>query len=206
MAFKTPITGMEIRVVKFLLENISEQFAIREIARKAKIDYKRTHITVQKLVQKNILAKKRQANVDLCSLNLKGDLTALYYVELLRSKDFLDKHGELQSFFQNVAEKVKTPFYSVVIFGSFAKGAETKTSDLDILIIVPSRDAGEEIVRVINAEALLLKRKVQSIVLDEKEFVQSLSEKKLNVVVEAFKNHVIIAGVEGFYHGVRQTL
>jgi predicted nucleotidyltransferase len=205
MALRTPITRLEIRILRFFIEHITEQFAIREIARKTKTDYKRTHITIQKLVQKNILTKKRQANVDLCSLNLKGDVTAIYYVEMLRSKDFLNKHKELKSFFQNAVEKVKTPFYSIVVFGSLAKGTETKTSDLDILIIVPSRDTGEEIVRIMNAEALLLKRKMQPIVLDEKEFVQSLSEKKLSVVIEAFKNHVIIAGVEGFYQGVRQT-
>jgi predicted nucleotidyltransferase/predicted transcriptional regulator len=206
MAQRTSITNLEIRILWFFIENISEQFAIREIARKTNTDFKRTHATVQKLVQKNLLVKKRQANVDLCSLNLKNDLTQVYYVEMLRARDFLNKHQELKSFFNSVVEKIKTPFYSLVVFGSFAKGTETRASDLDLLVIAPLRSAGEEIVRIIDAEALLLKRKIQPLVLDEKEFVQSLSEKKVNVAIEAFKNHVIIAGVEAFYRAVHQTI
>ncbi len=204
MAYMTSITGLEIRILRFFIEHIIEQFAIREIARNTKIDYKLTHSTVQKLAKKNILTKKRQANVDLCSLNLGHDLTELYYVEMLRKRDFLDTHKELKSFFKSVQEKIKTPFYSLVVFGSLAKGTETKSSDLDLLVIASSRSTGEEIVRIISSEALLLKRKVQPIVLDEKEFIQSLAGKELNVVVEAFKNHIIIAGVEGFYRGVHK--
>ncbi len=206
MVLKTSITGLEIRVLRFFVEHITEQFGIREVARKTNIDFKHVHATIQKLVQKNIITKKRQANVDLCSLNLKGDVTTIFYAEMLRTKDFLDKHKELKSFFGNVLENVKEVFYSLAVFGSFAKGAETKTSDLDILVIAPSRAIGEEIIRIINSEALLLKRKIQSIVLDEKEFVQGLSEKKINVINEAFKNHIIITGVEGFYNGVKQAL
>lgn len=205
MALLTSITRLEIHILRFFIEHITEQFAIREISRKTKIDYKLTHSVVQKLVQKNILIKKRQANVDLCSLNLHHDFTELYYVEMMRKRNFLDQNKELKPFFNSVQEKIKTTFYSLVVFGSFAKGTETKTSDLDLLVIASSRSTGEEIVRIISSEALLLKRKVQPIVLDEKEFVQSLASKELNVVVEAFKNHIIIMGAEGFYRGVYQA-
>jgi predicted nucleotidyltransferase len=158
------------------------------------------------LVKKGGLIKKRQANIDLCSLNLKGDLSAVFFVEMLRAKEFLDKHSELKNFFKTVKDKVKTSYYSLVVFGSLAKGKETKTSDVDLLIIAPTRLTGEEIERIVSSEAMLLGRKVQLIVLDEKEFVENLASKKLNVVVEAFKNHIIIVGVEGFYNGVKQTL
>ncbi len=203
MALKAPITGMEIEILRFFVEHITEQFAIREIARKTKIDYKRTHATVQKLVQRNILTKKRHANIDLCSINLKDSVTELQYVEMLRAKDFLDRHRELKSFFNSTQEKVKTSFYSMVVFGSFAAGIETKTSDLDILVVAPSRSAGEEIVRVMRSEGLLLKRNVQPTVVDEKEFIQSLVRSELNVVAEVFRNHIIITGVEAFYNGVK---
>ena len=207
MAYLTsPLTGIEVRIASFFIENVSEQFAIREIARQTKIDYKRTHSAIQKLVKKGVLTKKRQANIDLCSLNLRGDLTTCYYVEMLRAKYFLDKHTELKSFFQSIKEKVKTTYYSLVVFGSFAKGKETTTSDVDLLIVAPNRPVGEEIERIITSEGLLLGRKVQPIVLDEKEFVENLASKKLNVIVEAFKNHIIITGVEGFYNGVKQTI
>lgn len=206
MAFLTSLTGLELRIIVFFVEHITESFAIREIARKTKIDYKLTHTTIQKLAQKNILLKKRQANVDLCSLNLRNDLTQVHYVEMLRAQDFLRKHHELNIFFKSTMEKIREPFYTLLVFGSYAKGTEAKHSDIDMLIITPSREPGEEIERIINTESIFLKRKVQTIVLDEKEFTANLSDKKLNVVQEAFKNHVIITGVESFYNGVKQTL
>ncbi|MCX6708610.1 MAG: nucleotidyltransferase domain-containing protein [Candidatus Woesearchaeota archaeon] len=206
MTFLTSLTGLELRIIAFFVEHITESFAIREIARKTGIDYKLTHTTIQKLVQKNILLKKRQANVDLCSLNLQNDLTQVHYVEMLRAQDFLRKHHELNIFFKSTMEKIKESFYTLLVFGSYAKGTEGKHSDIDVLIITPSREPGEEIERIINAESIFLKRKVQTIVLDEKEFTANLSDKKLNVVQEAFKNHVIITGVESFYNGVKRAL
>ena len=204
MSINTPLTGLEIHILSFFLENITEHFAIREIARKIKVDYKHVHSTIQKLAKKKIIIKKRQANIDLCSLNLKNDLIHIYYVEMLRSIDFMNKHKELKFFFQSIQEKIKTGFYSLVVFGSFAKGTETINSDLDIMIITPSRNIGEEIVRIINAEAILLKRKFQFVVLDEKEFIKSLESKEINVATEAFNNHIIIQGFEIFYHGIKQ--
>jgi len=202
----TSFTGMEIALTKFFLNHITEQFGIREVSRLTKTDYKLVHLTVQKLVKKGVITKERKANLDLCSLNLKGDLTYINFVEMLRKRDLLSKHKELNAFFEDVLNKVKEAYFTLAVFGSFAKGKEHKNSDLDLLIIAPTMGVAEEIQRVISSESLLLKRKVQSIVLDEKEFVSNLSDKKLNVVVEAFKNHVIIMGVEPFYNGVKQAL
>jgi len=200
------LTGLDIRIVTFLLRNLTEEFSIREIARQTKTDYKLTHSTIQRLTDKGILGKKRKANLDLCSLNLNGDLTGVFTVEMLRAQEFLEQHPSLKDFFCAIKNKVKTTYYSLVVFGSFAKGSETPASDIDLIIITPHRAVGEEIERIVNNEAVLLGRSIQSLVLDEKEFIENLASKKLNVVVEAFKNHIIITGVEGFYNGVRQAL
>lgn len=205
MAKVTSLTGLEIRIIKFFLEHITESFAIREIARKAKIDYKLVHTVVQRLVQRKVLDKKRQANIDLCSLSFI-DLSCIYYVENLRAEEFLQKNKELRRFFQEVQENVKDSYYTLLLFGSFAKRTENKYSDVDLLIISPERSRGEEIERAINTKALLLKRKVQIIVLGEKEFIDNLSSKQLNVVKEAFKHHLILFGAEAFYAGVKQAI
>lgn len=206
MTNSTSFTILEIALIKFFLGHITERFGIREISRLTKTDYKLVHSTIQKLVKKSVVVKERKANLDLCSLNLKGDLTYIGFVEMLRKNDFLSKHKEFNTFFEDMLYKVKELYFTVAVFGSFAKGKEHRRSDLDLLIIAPTRSIAEEIQRIINSESLLLKRKVQSIILDEKEFVSNLADKKLNVVVEAFKNHIIITGVEPFYNGVKQVL
>ena len=206
MAKITSLTNLEIRLLNFFIEHIKEEFGIREISRLTKIEYKSIHSTIKKLAKKEVLLKQRRANVDLCSLNLKDDLTSVLFVEMIRKRTFLLKHKNLERFFVNVLEKTKEIYFTLVIFGSFAKDKERKNSDLDLLIIAPARDIAEEIQRIINSEAFLLKRNIQSILLDEKEFISNLSDKKLNVVVEAFKNHIIITGIESFYEGVKKSL
>ncbi len=206
VVLKTSLTDLEINLIEFFLENINDKFGIREISRLTKTDYKLVHTVIQKLAKKKIVLKERRANLDLCSLNLKGDLFYLNFVEMLRRKKFFMKHQEFEDFFTNVLEKVKELYFTIVIFGSFAKRKEHPSSDLDLLIIAQTRDVAEEIQRVINSESFLLKRRVQSVTLDETEFLSNLADKKLNVVVEAFKNHIIITGVESFYNGVKQTL
>lgn len=205
MVEKTSLTSLEIRIIKFFIDNIMEQFGIREIARKTKTDYKLVHTTVQKLVKKGILLKKRQANLDLCSLNLKGNLTTIYYVEMLRAKEFKNNHPELKIFFNDISDKTKEMFYCLVIFGSFAKGTETKNSDIDILIITPKRDRGEEIGRIIHTQNILINKQANYIILEDKEFTNALLEKGINVQKEAFKNHILVTGVEAFYNAIKQN-
>lgn len=206
MSLIPSITTLEIRIVAFFLANAGESFGIRELSRKMSIDYKMIHTAVQKLSKKGILIKKRQANLDLCFLNIKGDPSLVYYGELLRANSFLQAHKEIASFFNAVREKVKTIFYSLIVFGSFAKGTETAHSDLDLLIIAQSRKFGEEIERVITSEAILLKTKVHVIILTETDFITGLKEKKPNISTEVLKNHLIITGVEAFYNAIRQTI
>ncbi|MEK6857370.1 MAG: hypothetical protein AABX39_02155, partial [Nanoarchaeota archaeon] len=73
-------------------------------------------------------------------------------------------------------------------------------------ILAPKIEISEEIQRLINSESVLLKRKIHSITLNEEEFMSNLSDKKLNVVVEAFKNHILITGIESFYNGVKKEI
>ena len=101
---------------------------------------------------------------------------------------------------------MKQIFGTLVIFGSFARGTETTTSDIDSLIIAPTRSTGEEIERLLKNETVFLKHALHSIFVDEKEFVVNLRSKEITVVKEVLKNHAIITGIESFYRGIKQAL
>lgn len=202
----TSLTVLEIRIIRFFIEHPKEQFGVRQLSRETKTDFKLTHGTIQKLAQKGIIIKKRQANLDLCSLNLQGELAAVFYVEALRTEEFFRKHPDVRVCLKNCIGKMKQIFGTLIVFGSFAQGKETKTSDIDILIITPTRSTGEEIERLLNSESVFLKHALHTIVVDEKEFIANLMNKEITVVGEAFKNHIILTGVESFYRGVQQTI
>ncbi len=199
------LTKTEIELIIFLLEHITEKFGIRELSRKIKMDYKLVHTTIQKLVKKEVLVKQKQANLELCSLNLNHNSPYILYCEMLRSKSFLESHKDLKQFFDNLQGNIKNSYYSLAIFGSFARSQEHKNSDLDLLIIAPDKEIAEEINRVVQSEAIVIKRKIHTIAIAEDDFIKNLADKKLNVVVECFKNHLIITGAEAFYNGIRKV-
>lgn len=201
----TSISVMEIRMLEFLLANTTSRFSIREISRRAKIDYKLVHSTIKKLEARGVVKQERVANAILCSIDLGGDLSSVYYVESLRAKNFLAKNSDVRALVEGALHRIPRLYFSLVIFGSFAKGAQTKTSDLDLLIISPNQEVGEEIARIIHGESMHLRFRVHPIIVGEKEFIDNLKDKRTNVITEAFRNHIIIEGLEGFYNGVKKV-
>lgn len=197
---------MEIRIISFLIENIADRFSIREVSRRTGIDYRLVHSAVQRLAGKGVILKEKRTHADLCSLNLNGDLAPVYYVESLKAKTFLSKHSTLQNAFEEVRQRIPSMYYSLIIFGSFAKGLQTKASDLDLMIIAPDRELGEEIARIVNSEVMHVGQRMHLLVVDEKALIDNLKDKKQNVIIEALKNHIILAGAEGFYCGVRKAV
>jgi len=202
----TSFTVTEKNLLTFFIEHPTESFGIRELSRKTSIDYKMVHTTIQKLTKKRVIIKIRKANVDFCTLNLKGDITYVYFVELIRRHTFFLKHKDIHDFFMEIEQKIKELHHTLVIFGSFAKEKEHTLSDVDILIIAPTKETAEEIQRVITSESFILKKQIHSIALDEKEFLINFQSKGLNVVKESFKNHIILTGIEAYYKGVQQTI
>ncbi|MDD4878025.1 MAG: nucleotidyltransferase domain-containing protein [Candidatus Nanoarchaeia archaeon] len=206
MVNNTSITKAECNIIAFFLSNIQKEFGIREISRNTKTDYKNTYSIVQKLVKKGVLLKRRQANLDLCSLNLKGDFGEICFVEAMRARIFRAKHRMINEFFNAAMEKARYMHYSIVVFGSFAKGKETKSSDLDILVIAPEKSAAEEIVRILNAESVTIAAGIHAMAISTSDFISNLADKKPNVITEAFKSHIIITGAESFYKGGKFAL
>ena len=206
MVINTSLTKAEVAIISFFIANIQKEFGIREISRNTNTDYKNTYLTVQKLVKKGALLKRRQANVDLCSLSLKGDFGEICFVEAMKARNFRAKHRTINEFFNAAMEKARHMHYILAVFGSFAKEKETKSSDLDILVIAPEKNAAEEIVRILNAESVTIAAGIHAMAISEADFISNLADKKPNVITEAFKSHIIITGAEAFYNGVRTAL
>ncbi|MDI6737638.1 MAG: nucleotidyltransferase domain-containing protein [Nanoarchaeota archaeon] len=206
MVKNTSITKAEMQIISFFIDNTQKEFGIREISRKARMDYRHVHAIIQKLAKKGALLKRRQANLDLCSLSLKGDFGEICFVEAMKARVFMEKHRMIKEFFNAAMDKAKYMHYSIVVFGSFAKGKETRNSDMDILVIASEKSAAEEIVRILNAESVAIAAGIHAMAISEADFISNLADKKPNVITEAFKSHIIITGAEAFYKGVKFAL
>lgn len=92
----------------------------------------------------------------------------------------------------------------VILFGSYAIRKETKTSDIDLLII---NKKGEKSMSFAKYE-LLFKKKVNAIFISNSEFIKMIQERNENLGKQALKKHIILNNPELFWelalNGIRQ--
>ena len=91
--------------------------------------------------------------------------------------------------------KVKSGFFVFLVFGSYAKGRPTKSSDIDIMFISNDENFEGKIQNITS----LLPIKTHVLVFTEEEFIRMKDSKKSNVVKEGMGNNMILYGIENYY-------
>jgi len=121
--------------------------------------------------------------------------STLSIIEYHRHDTFIKKKKTLKRALDMLNEKYKD-FLILAIFGSYAKGYATKSSDIDLLIVknkISKNDIKkiENIIGIINARTGL---NINPYLMEINEFKQ-----KNNLVKEIIDNHIIIEGGELFF-------
>ena len=116
----------------------------------------------------------------------------IFHAEYLRCQDLLDQNKNLKVL--NIKlNSLKFPFIAL-IFGSYAKGTNSKTSDIDLMIISET-DRAKKFERIMN----LLPLDIHLVTFNFDEFLSMAKNKDFSVVSEALKRNVIIIGIENYY-------
>ena len=154
---------------------------LRQIAK----DLKTNHMTIKrisdKLVEENVLDIKKEGRNNIFSIKKTGEAyNAVLMAEIYARNKLLKKHPELK---QDIKMLKKMKANMIVIFGSYAKGSETKTSDIDVYIATKNNKLKEEVKKINSRFA-----------------VKTGEYNKKNLLIkEIEKNHIIIRGIEAFY-------
>ncbi len=182
-----------LKVVRLFLNDRTAK-TIREISRKIKADYRITHTGVQRLIEKKILMAETIGKSTLCKLNTHQFSPEIFIAEIERRDEIL-KDKNLRQLYYELSSKVKTSFFIVLLFGSYAKGLQTKSSDIDLLFICNEKDFENKVTDILS----LLPLKTHPIVITEEEFIRMKESKKSNVVHEAINSNIVLIGIEQFY-------
>ena len=169
-----------VSILEEFLLNPGREYHIRELARILEV----TPIYVQKelrnLESLGLLESRKKGNMVIYKLQVKSSI-----VEDLK-RIFLKTESIGQAIMQDLdARKIKFAF----IFGSFAKGVETATSDLDILIIGDVNE--DDVLRSISKTERRIGRQINFILWTEREFVEKV-EKKIPLIKEISKTPIIM--------------
>ena len=184
----------EIKIIKLLIEQ-KKQMTIREIAKEIESDYKITYVAMQRLIKKNVVLSVTIGKSTVCELNQKYYGLDIYQAEDERRKKIL-KNSDLKLITKEIIEKIGTNLFILLLFGSYAKGMQTKHSDFDIMVISNEKNT-EQILH--DKVTSLLPFDIHLLIFTEKEFISMKDGKDLTVVTEAIKNNIILYSIENYY-------
>lgn len=174
-----------------------ENFSIRQISLKSKLPYSDTHKSIRKLKDMGIVRLTKLSNSWIVAYNF-DEITVGAYIEGLKAKIFLSKHLNIQYFLKLFEKKIPFVSYSIIIFGSYAKGKSKKGSDIDMIILTEKDkiDVIEKVYKTMNFYSTL---KIDAHFFTYKELIQMLkATTKVNIATESYKNHVILSGAENY--------
>jgi len=183
----------ELKIIKYFVENKKPK-TIREIAKQIKADYRITYIAIQRLIEKNVINVQTVGKSSLCRLDEKYYGIRIYEAENERKENIL-KNKNINQLYKEIMSKVKTSSFILLLFGSYAKSKQTKTSDIDLMFISNEEDFESKISDILS----LLPLKTHALVFTEEEFTRMKDTKKSNVIQEAIESNIILYGIEAYY-------
>ncbi|HLC84734.1 MAG TPA: nucleotidyltransferase domain-containing protein [Candidatus Nanoarchaeia archaeon] len=183
-------------ILAFLLNNLDKDYSIREIAKELGQDYKIVFTTIKQIASDGIITMKRVSNINRCqALVTKENAALLAYISQRKAQKTLPK--KISQALKEAVQGITNPFYTLLIFGSHAKGSARPSSDIDILAIVQEKGQEQEIRSAIKRSATLNNLQINPVILTIEEF--QAGRKEPSVSKEAYEKHLIIHGGESFY-------
>jgi len=192
----------DFEVLSFLIRNMDEEYSIKELAEKLKRPYVKAHNSIKRLSKKEIVREEVKGKSHYCSIDYEHNMDVVCFINAQRAKEFLAKHKKISLIVAQITSSMKQPDYSLVIFGSYAKGNPDKHSDVDIALITPQDDQ-EEAERTMNFVKKFSPVKTHHLELTYKNLIDMIKSKEWNVGKEIAKSHIVFKGCEQFYECIR---
>jgi len=183
-------------IIRYLIENKNEELNILKISKKLKMDYKNIYFIIKRLEKESLVKLESFGQSSRVKLILQIH-PLIFEAEYNRRKELL-KDKNLAVMLNDFKNKLKSKYYVLLIFGSYAKKTQTKNSDIDLMFIVP--DGKEELFeKDVYKVVRSLPLSIHHLVFSEKEFLNMINSRESNVGQEALKNNIILYGIETYY-------
>jgi len=197
-----------LKIIGLMRREIVKGQTILEISRKLKIGYRPAYMHIANMEKEGIIKIERIGNAKQSTLNLENAKTRhlLGEIDILRKEELFKENPKLRAVIESLISKLTEKFisriHSVVLFGSYAKGAATKQSDIDLLFIVSNlknKSLREAIERESASYQYSHNIKVSPLIADIEEFKKMLKSKELNIGKETREYGISLYGHEIFW-------
>ena len=177
---------MELNISSEILNVLfGEEIHARALAKRLDINHMTIIRNLKELVSENVLEFRKEGRNKVYFL--KKNMEARNYElisELYKLNKTLEKYPELRKTIKNIQQNKEISL--AVLFGSYARGAANKNSDIDVFIETKDRNLKKEL-ELLNSRLSL---KIGDY------------DRSSPLIKEIEKNHVIIKGAEIFYEKI----
>lgn len=190
----------ELRILNLFRRNLFLKASIREIAGLIKSkSYQRVYEAIDNLRNSGILEYEKIGNTNQVYVNMSKNAFIHF--------SFLDEQEDRKiPHVKDILAIKEITDYIILVTGSYAKGKANKTSDLDLVIIVPNKEDVLKIQKLVENLTLLLIPEVHLYVFKKKDFVEMLTDKKENYGKEIFRNHVLLKNARSYYELIGESI
>jgi len=198
------ITEKQLQIFRTFAKKPFAEYMRKEIKELAKEKSNNSlAITINTLKQENVLFEKKIGKSGVLSLNLNNDLT-FDYISLCNYKLPKLVNLSLNILKQELFEL--TPFYSLIIFGSYAENKQKENSDLDIAIFVENENDKKSMEASINTAKLKSLLELDVHIISKIEMLQMLKDKKENLGKQIARKHLSIYNNRIFYEIIKEGM
>lgn len=155
--------------------------------------------------EKIIIAEKVGKRSILYNLNLSYTSAQNYAGFLNEYQSFNQTYIPLQ-IIENIRNKIPTKFFVLLLTGSYAKKTQTKSSDLDLVIICDDDLEPKKILAEISHESELSIPKVDPQVFTKKQFLGMLLDDEENFGKEVARHNFIFYGGSQYYAIINEAI
>jgi predicted nucleotidyltransferase len=192
----------EIEIINLFRKNPFQKLSTLQINKGLKKNaYSRVYDAVKSLEKNNILRITKLGNSNLAELNLNHN--SIPYLSLLDEQEAIEKNIPCLEKLVSIKEIAN---YLLIITGSYAKGTQKKSSDLDLVILIPDNEQAIDAQKMIENLTYLLHPPVHLFVLNQKDFIEMLLEKKENYGKEIFRNRLLLKNAGIYYDLLKEAI
>lgn len=199
------ITEKQLKILEVFAKRPFAEHTRKQVKKESKENSNNTlSLTLNKLKKEEVIIEKKVGKSGLLTLNLSEDLT-FHYIALSNDKRIGNAIKKVITRLKDELNLI-TPFYSIVIFGSYAVNAQKESSDLDIGIFID----GEERRKLIEASVNNVKSKtlinIDAHVIPKKEMITMLTDEEENLGKQIARKHIAVYNNQIFYDIVKDGM
>ena len=200
------ITEKQLKLFETFARKPFSEFTRKQVKKESKEKSNNTlALTIKLLKKEEVLIEKKIGRSGLLTLNLNNNLT-YHYLALCNFKKITSE--AVKTSVKRLKEEISfiTPFYSIVIFGSYAAGEQKKNSDLDIAVFIENTDLKKILVASTNAAKLKTQLEMDVHIISKSEMIEMLINDEENLGKQIARKHLAIHNLQIFYDIIKEGM